>query len=746
MSDLMIYRFQPDAMDPKTLRTLFVGEENLLRKMREEIQKAVRNRTPRYYLVVGPRGIGKSHFITLLYHDLKKLEEAISVKLSEEEFSVYRVSDFFSRIFEEIEKRKFSSKFKMDENELVDAILEDLKKKDKMIIIFAENLNQVLENQMEEKDVKQLKSIFQQEDMFIVVATSPLMFKTVSQGGEPFYNFFDIKHLRELTEEEVKRMLKITDELEGKSANIEQYYAKIDSIVKLTGGSPRIVILLYDLMKNKGDMLDIEKAFFKILDEYTPYYQDVFKILTGQKRRIFDILISIEPATPKEIAEAARLDNNTVITQLRRLEKDGYVISHRMGRNTKYEVRERLFRLWREQRQALGRKKISILIEFIKLWYSSEEREKEFLNAISRLKIDKKFIKTAGYLFLTFSKESKIKFMPDIAKESHMQRIPELLDEFIAAEDEEMRKAFKIENLAVLAEEEKYDDFLKEFETLLKGIGKNRISSFLVGTILLYLNKYNEALHSIDEVLDSNPENAGAWYVRGISLTNLHRYEEALEAFDRALGLNCKDISFWIGKGNILGHLQQYEEALEAFDRALEIDSRNFDGWNGKGQALKFLGQYEEALEAFDRALGLNGDGDTLINKATIYLKIATNKFKEYKYINGKENVTYAMNSFLKVWDVKEEEIKRRIADFLRNLIDSKHIEAVEISLEAIYEKEELAELLEVISTAVEIIRTKNLKKYYELQIEKRDIVADIVKKLTGSEELLPEQYKRVRK
>ena len=746
MSDLVIYRFQPDAMDPKTLRTLFVGDENLLRKMREEIQKAVRNRTPRYYLVVGPRGIGKSHFITLLYHDLKKLEEAISVKLSEEEFSVYRVSDFFSRVFEEIEKRKFSSKFKMDKNELVDAILEDLKKKDKMIIIFAENLNQILETQMEEKDVKQLKSIFQQEDMFIVVATSPLMFKTVSQGGEPFYNFFDIKHLRELTEEEVKRMLKITDKLEGKSANIEQYYAKIDSIVKLTGGSPRIVILLYDLMKNKGDMLDIEKAFLKILDEYTPYYQDVFKTLTGQKRRIFDILISIEPATPKEIAETARLDNNTVITQLRRLEKDGYVISYRMGRNTKYEVRERLFRLWREQRQALGRKKISILIEFIKLWYSPEEREKEFLNAISRLKIDKKFIKTAGYLFLTFSKESKIKFMPDIAKESHMQGIPELLDEFIAAEDEEMRKAFKIENLAVLAEEEKYDDFLKEFETLLKGIEKNRISSFLVGTILLYLNKYDEALHSIDEVLDSNPENAGAWYVRGISLTNLHRYEEALEAFDRALGLNCKDISFWIGKGNILGHLQQYEEALEAFDRALEVDSRNVDGWNGRGQALKFLGQYEEALEAFDRALEFNEDGDTWINKAKIYLKIATNKFKEYKYRNGKENVTYAMNSFLKVWDVKEEEIKRIIADFLRNLIDSKHIEAVEISLEAIYEKEELAELLEVISTAVEIIKTKNLKKYYELQIEKRDIVADIVKKLTGSEELLPEQYRRARK
>jgi hypothetical protein len=34
------------------------------------------------------------------------------------------------------------------------------------------------------------------------------------------------------------------------------------------------------------------------------------------------------------------------------------------------------------------------------------------------------------------------------------------------------------------------------------------------------------------------------------------------------------------------------------------------------------------------------------------------------------------------------------------------------------------------------------VNKYYELQAERREVVADIVKRLTGSVELLPEEYK----
>ncbi|PXF53543.1 MAG: hypothetical protein C4B56_01325 [Candidatus Methanophagaceae archaeon] len=61
----------------------------------------VKNRTPRYYLLVGSRGVGKTHFITLLYYNIKeRIENSLPIKLSEEEFSIYRVSDLLLRVLE----------------------------------------------------------------------------------------------------------------------------------------------------------------------------------------------------------------------------------------------------------------------------------------------------------------------------------------------------------------------------------------------------------------------------------------------------------------------------------------------------------------------------------------------------------------------------------------------------------------------------------------------------------------------
>ena len=736
MSDLVIYRFQPDAMDEDVLRSLCVGKENLLQKMREDIKRAVINKTPRYYLVVGPRGIGKSHFITLLYHDLKMLKGAIPVKLAEEEFSIYRVSDFFSRIFEEINHEKFNYPDDGMPDGITDAVMEYLKSTHNMILLFVENLNQILEDQMGEKDVKKLKSLFQEENIFIVVATSPLVFSAISHKSEPFYNFFDIKNLTEFTKEEVREFIKVIDTLEGVTDT--EYYKKIDPIVTLTGGSPRIVILLYDLMRKKC-ILDIEDAFFKILDEYTSYYQDIFKALTGQKRRILDVLMSIEPATPKEVAEHARLNNKTVITQLRRLEKDGYVVSHKMGNSVKYEVRERLFRLWREQRQPLGRRKLSILIEFIKLWYSSEEREREFLDVLSHLDTDNTLIKKAAYIFWTFSDESKMKVLPDIAQKSHEYGI-DIFEAFSESEsDKELKRAFEIENLAVLAEEEKYDDFLKELERIIER-DKNEVALFLMGIVLLKLNRNEEALQFIDKTLMSNPENAGVWYYRGIALTMLSHYEEALQSFDKALAID-EDSSFWIGKGNASGHLQDFKEALQCFDRAIVVDSRDVDAWMGRGQSLLFLKQYREALTAFEKVLDISPDNqDVQLYKGTAYLNIALQELEKKNFEKGLVYVNSAMDSFLKVWLIHEKEIKKIIIDFFKNLADSKHIEAIDITLKVIIDKKgECAEFLECISKALDIIKTRNLKKYYELHAEKRDIVADLVMNISGSEELLPE-------
>lgn len=110
------------------------------------------------------------------------------------------------------------------------------------------------------------------------------------------------------------------------------------------------------------------------------------------------------------------------------------------------------------------------------------------------------------------------------------------------------------------------------------------------------------------------------------------------------------------------------------------------------------------------------------------------------------ENLDMAMeffNAFLKVESVEKEEVDEELVEFLKKLVDIKNVEIVDMALEIMFKtRKELKELFKPISIAVEIVKTRDIHKYYDIQVERREIVVEILKKLTGSIELLPEEYR----
>jgi hypothetical protein len=148
--------------------------------------------------------------------------------------------------------------------------------------------------------------------------------------------------------------------------------------------------------------------------------------------------------------------------------------------------------------------------------------------------------------------------------------------------------------------------------------------------------------------------------------------------------------------------------------------------------------------------LELNPDDSYILYlKGLLHLKISLQEFKSNNYGNALTNLHYALDAldnFSTSSKDREQAKEKRdevIMAFLKSLIDTKNVEAVDMALESIgTNKEELKELFKSITTAVEIVKGKDVNKYYELQVEIREVVADIVKRLTGSEELLPEEYK----
>jgi len=381
-SSVTLYRHSPGTLDRETLQYLIVGRQKLAESLFEEMNQASGSGTPRFFLLVGPRGIGKSHLMALLYHRIRDDLSAriIPVKLAEEEYSIFRASDFFLRILDEM-RISIADVVALEEDRMVRDVAVDMLKQiasteGKQIVIFVENMHELF-NQMDKQEIQALRSIFQQTNLFSVFASAPLVFPGVSVHDEPFYNFFRIFHLPELKCAEVKELMKRVAQVSGNTAfieNFQDYEPAIEALFCLIGGNPRLVIHLYDILSRNGAD-DAGKIFFEMMDEQTPYYREVFQRLTGQRRLIFDIVLGAEtPLTPKEIAERSRLGQATVNAQLRRLEKDGYVISHPMGRRTLYEARDRLFGLWRAVRRSPGRDRVSGFIEFLRDCYSPDER------------------------------------------------------------------------------------------------------------------------------------------------------------------------------------------------------------------------------------------------------------------------------------------------------------------------------------------------------------------------------------
>lgn len=57
------YRYFPAALAGETLRHLLVGRQEIFESLFDEADRASASRTPRFFLLVGDRGAGKSHLM-----------------------------------------------------------------------------------------------------------------------------------------------------------------------------------------------------------------------------------------------------------------------------------------------------------------------------------------------------------------------------------------------------------------------------------------------------------------------------------------------------------------------------------------------------------------------------------------------------------------------------------------------------------------------------------------------------------
>ena len=82
------------------------------------------------------------------------------------------------------------------------------------LVVIIENLNDVF-RRIKPEGQGALRSLVQEWDQIVLVAATPSLFDGVSEHVEPFYGFFEINHLEELTLDEGAQLLAKVADLRG---------------------------------------------------------------------------------------------------------------------------------------------------------------------------------------------------------------------------------------------------------------------------------------------------------------------------------------------------------------------------------------------------------------------------------------------------------------------------------------------------------------------------------------------------
>jgi len=623
-----VYRFSPNQATAEERRRTFVARQDILKDLLARVSNF--DSGAQHCILIGPRGIGKTHLLLLLADTIDADENLghkwVVVRFAEEEYSITTLAEFFLRIIELIPGGNTENIGR--NTDLALAYISDYcTNNNKHVLLLMDNMQLYLD-QFSDVEISKMREILTSKSLFLIVGAAPSYFKQMQGYNEAFYNFFEPIHLGELNHEETEEMLKCRADIDNAREfieNFEQCKSKIATTTQLTGGNPRLILMLYQVMCESG-VTEAANAFRYLLDELTPYFQERMNSLPPQMRKVLDVLAGMaSPSTPTEISKSAGMSVQKVSSQLKRLEDNSYVrkVKLKKGKETRYEVTERLYRMWREMRTETGKARLKFLIRFLNLWYSPNQMLNEagkLLEKISSAQEHErqKFLTELDYLIeaspLLMKAEMKKVYSYAETKEFELatSRIESLkvfagIEEYIQKKPDDA-SAWMQRTFMLLTQRTAAEEILKNCVEALKYIPDDSNMWAFRALSLAGLKRESEAIECLDKVKELKPDNAMTWGICGPVLSMLGKYEDAILCYDEAIQISPDFAEVWNQRGEILHKLSRYEEALESYDRAVQIKPDYAKAWYNRGLALCLMDRDEEAFESFDKAVQIKPD------------------------------------------------------------------------------------------------------------------------------------------
>ncbi|MGM0576618.1 MAG: tetratricopeptide repeat protein [Myxococcota bacterium] len=391
MKAAFLSRFTPSLLPPEALEEMFVQRSRLAETVVEGVRQSCLTSSKHYYLVTGPRGIGKTHFVSLVYHRLQQ-DESLRGRLRiawlrEEEWGVASYLDFLLVVLRALNEadampelaKQYDELREMEDPDRARPAAERLVVEaagDGTLLIIAENLDEIFLG-LEESGQRALRALIQNHPVFSILGTAQSLFGGVTSREQPFYGFFETHQLGELTFENAVELVARIAKHDGNAElarllKTPRGRARMRAVHHLAAGNPRVYVIFSQFV-TAASLDELVKPLLQTLDDLTPYYQSRMAHLSPQQRKIVEYLCEHRgAATVSRIAKSNFITSQTTSSQLRKLDELGYVRSTRHGRSSYYELREPLLRLTLEVKKLRG-EPVRLIVEFLRLWYSERE-------------------------------------------------------------------------------------------------------------------------------------------------------------------------------------------------------------------------------------------------------------------------------------------------------------------------------------------------------------------------------------
>jgi tetratricopeptide (TPR) repeat protein len=717
MKNGFLSRFTPSLMAPDALESIFVQRGELARDLVAAVRSAVESRRGEHILLVGPRGVGKTHLISLVFYRLQKcaeLQGALSLAwLREEEWGVTSFLDFLVRLLRAIAAqdpedqalaKNIESLYKL-KPELAEmgaaGMIRDILRR-QAVLVLVENCDELLHQIRSEGRLK-LRDFLKANSGVSVLGTAQSGWDGFLAPDAPFRNMFEVRRLAPLSFDHAVELLSRIAAFEGDEAlasflSTPRGRARVHALEFLAGGNHRAYVV-FSRFLTRDSLEEVVEPLVRAIDDLTPYYQARMAWLSPDQRKVIELLC--EYRRPMKLDEISR-QCFTVLEASKRclegLEHLGHVQSLKIGGDTYFELCEPLMRLSIEVKKHRGTP-LRLLTDFLRLWYSTAELKSKLAVLPAGNELTRKYVLSlveeapatagddprvascrkeyeaaahSGNLARALVAAEELASIRGSARDH--QAVALCLwqlgrREEAAAACERIQASAPADAGAWLLHASTLSAFERHYEAVRSCDRALAIDKALVGawelraSELLQLGLARESLAACEQALILEPDSPRLWFQQGSTLAELECYVEAARSFETMAQLSPQDPVGHLYRAAALTEARQYQDALGAATAALSLDQSLAGGWLVRGLALAGLGRGKDALDSLESAARL-GEHSALLHARRAEILLHDGRWRE---------AAAALDASLSMTGGAESDGTGSLPQVVKSLLDKSH-------------------------------------------------------------------------